>query len=224
MAISDWPKDEQPREKLLEKGASSLSDAELLAIFLRTGGKGISAVELARQLLQNFGGIRQLLEASETDFCAGLGLGRAKYAQLQAVLEMNRRHLAQKMRHGSVMDNPNCVSDYLITQLRHLKREVFACLLLDNKHRVLGFEILFQGSINSAAVHPREVVKTALAYNAAAIILAHNHPSGVAEPSMADRQITERLSNALALIDVNVIDHIIIGSAAPVSFAQRGLL
>lgn len=224
MAISDWPKDEQPREKLLEKGASSLSDAELLAIFLRTGVKGISAVELARQLLQNFGGIRQLLEASETDFCAGLGLGRAKYAQLQAVLEMNRRHLAQKMRHGSVMDNPNCVSDYLITQLRHLKREVFACLLLDNKHRVLGFEILFQGSINSAAVHPREVVKTALAYNAAAIILAHNHPSGVAEPSMADRQITERLSNALALIDVNVIDHIIIGSAAPVSFAQRGLL
>ena len=224
MAISDWPKDEQPREKLLEKGASSLSDAELLAIFLRTGVKGISAVELARQLLQNFGGIRELLEASETDFCAGLGLGRAKYAQLQAVLEMNRRHLAQKMRHGSVMDNPNCVSDYLITQLRHLKREVFACLLLDNKHRVLGFEILFQGSINSAAVHPREVVKTALAYNAAAIILAHNHPSGVAEPSMADRQITERLSNALALIDVNVIDHIIIGSSAPVSFAQRGLL
>ncbi|NQZ32308.1 MAG: DNA repair protein RadC [Oceanospirillaceae bacterium] len=224
MAIPDWPVNERPREKLLAQGAAALSDAELLAIFLRTGVKGVSAVELARHLLQNFGGLRALLEASESSFCSGKGLGAAKYAQLQAVLEMNRRHLAAQLQQGSVMDNPNCVSDYLISQLRHLKREVFACLFLDNKHCVLGFEVLFQGSINSASVHPREVVKTALSYNAAAVILAHNHPSGVAEPSLADKQITERLSKALELIEVNVIDHIIIGSSAPVSFAQRGLL
>jgi len=224
MAITDWPINERPREKLLMQGAASLSDAELLAIFLRTGVHGSSAVELARSLLQSFGGLRQLLEASEVSFCAAKGLGPAKYSQLQAVLEMNRRHLAQELEQGSVMDNPGSVSEYLISQLRHLKREVFACLLLDNKHCVLGFEILFQGSISSAQVHPREVLKTALSYNAAAIILAHNHPSGIAEPSMADRQITERLINALALIEVNVIDHIIIGSATPVSFAERGLL
>jgi len=224
MAITDWPVNERPREKLLMQGAASLSDAELLAIFLRTGVHGCSAVELARNLLQSFGGLRQLLEANQSSFCSAKGLGPAKFTQLQAVLEMNRRHLAQELEQGSVMDNPGSVSEYLISQLRHLKREVFACLLLDNKHCVLGFEILFQGSISSAQVHPREVVKTALSYNAAAIILAHNHPSGIAEPSMADRQITERLTNALALIEVNVIDHIIIGSSAPVSFAERGLL
>jgi len=224
MAITDWPAAERPREKLLAQGAESLSDAELLAIFLRTGVKGVSAVQLARELLQSFGGLRQLFEASETRFCMAKGLGPAKFSQLQAVLEMNRRHLAQVLEQGCIMDNPGSVSEYLISQLRHLKREVFACLLLDNKHCVLGFEVLFQGSISSASVHPREVVKTALSYNAAAVILAHNHPSGVAEPSMADRQITERLTTALALIEVNVIDHIIIGSAAPVSFAERGLL
>ncbi len=224
MSITDWPKQERPREKLLSKGAQALSDAELLAIFLRTGVKGLSAVDLARQLLSSFGGLRQLFEADQEAFCKGRGLGEAKFAQLQAVLEMNRRYLGHMLAQGSVMDNPETVQQYLIAQLRHQSREVFACLFLDNKHAVLGFEILFRGSINSAAVHPREVLKKALAYNAAAVIFSHNHPSGIAEPSMADQQITEQLSKALALIEVKVLDHIIIGAGTPVSFASRGLL
>ncbi|MEH6446294.1 MAG: DNA repair protein RadC [Oceanospirillaceae bacterium] len=224
MAITDWPAQERPREKLLMQGSQSLSDAELLAIFLRTGIKGMSAVDMARKLLNDFGGLRQLFEASEEEFCASKGLGVAKYTHLQAVLEMNRRYLREALQQGSVMDNPNTVREYLIAQLRHQKREVFCCLFLDNKHCVLGFDTLFKGSINSASVHPREVVKAALLYNAAAVILAHNHPSGVAEPSVADQQITAQLVKALALIDITVIDHIIIGSTAPVSFAERGLL
>ncbi|MFT5708629.1 MAG: DNA repair protein RadC [Oceanospirillaceae bacterium] len=172
MAITDWPAQERPREKLLMQGSQSLSDAELLAIFLRTGIKGMSAVDVARKLLKDFGGLRQLFEASESEFCASKGLGVAKYAHLQAVLEMNRRYLGQALEQGSIMDNPNTVREYLIAQLRHQKREVFCCLFLDNKHGVLGFETLFKGSINSASVHPREIVKAALSYNAAAIILA----------------------------------------------------
>lgn len=224
MSIVNWPKQEQPREKLLIKGANALSDAELLAIFLRTGVKGLSAVDLARQLLTSFGGIRQLLEANQQQFCQNRGLGLAKYAQLQATLEMSRRHLGQELERGCLMDSPNTVRQYLISQLRHRQREVFACLFLDNKHSVLGFEVLFKGSINSASVHPREVVKAALSYNAAAVIFSHNHPSGVAEPSMADKEITRRLIQALALVDISVIDHIIIGASEPVSFAERGLL
>lgn len=224
MSINDWPISERPREKLLLKGAQSLSDSELLAIFLRTGTKGLSAVDIARQLLSSYGGLRQLFESTEAEFCSGTGLGPAKYALLQAVLEMNRRHLGQQLEQGSTMDSPHTVQQYLISQLRHHQREVFACLFLDTKHSVLGFEILFKGSINCAQIHPREVVKSALSYNAAAVIFSHNHPSGIAEPSMADKQITERLSAALALVDVAVIDHIIIGNAEPVSFAERGLL
>ncbi|OUS39307.1 hypothetical protein A9R01_01895 ['Osedax' symbiont bacterium Rs2_46_30_T18] len=224
MSINDWPASERPREKLLAKGAQALSDAELLAIFLRTGTKGVSAVDLARQLLSSYGGLRQLLESSQTQFCSGSGLGPAKYALLQAVLEMNRRHLSQLLEQGSIMDSPHTVQQYLIAQLRHHQREVFACLYLDTKHSVLGFEILFKGSINCAQIHPREVVKSALSYNAAAVIFSHNHPSGIAEPSQADREITQRLTQALALVDVTVIDHIIIGNAEPVSFAERGLL
>lgn len=224
MAISDWPAEERPREKLLLQGPAALSDAELLAIFLRTGVKGVSAVDLARNLLQEFGGLRPLLESSQTEFCTAQGLGAAKYAQLQAVLEMGRRHLQALLEKGEQMSNPALVKHYLIAQLRHHQREVFACLFLDNRHRVLRFEPLFFGTINAASVYPREVVKRALACNAAAVILSHNHPSGVAEPSMADQQITERLAAALALVDVTVLDHIVVGDEHAVSFAERGLL
>lgn len=224
MSIANWPKQERPREKLLAKGAYALSDAELLAIFLRTGVKGVNAVELARQLLISFGGIRQLLESSQLQFCEQKGLGVAKYAQLQAVLEMNRRHLRQELERKCVMDSPATVREYLVTQLRHQQREMFGCLFLDNKHSLLSFDILFKGSINSASVYPREVVKAALSYNAAAVIFSHNHPSGIAEPSQADKDITQRLIQALALVDINVIDHIIVGAGQPVSFAERGLL
>ncbi|WP_136681648.1 DNA repair protein RadC [Neptunomonas sp. XY-337] len=224
MAISDWPAEERPREKLLLQGPAALSDAELLAIFLRTGVKGVSAVDLARNLLQEFGGLRPLLESSQTEFCTAQGLGAAKYAQLQAVLEMGRRHLQALLEKGEQMSNPALVKHYLTAQLRHHKREVFACLFLDNRHRVLRFEPLFFGTINAASVYPREVVKRALACNAAAVILSHNHPSGVAEPSMADQQITERLAAALALVDVTVLDHIVVGDEHAVSFAERGLL
>lgn len=224
MAITDWPASERPREKLLEKGAGALSDAELLAIFLRTGVKGKSAVDLARELLSRFGGLRPLLEASEEQFCAALGLGTAKYVQLQAVMEMARRHLEAQLARGSALENPRAVRQYLAAQLRHESREVFACLLLDNRHRVIGYHALFYGTINAASVYPREVVALALEQGAAALILAHNHPSGVAEPSLADRQITERLVQALALVDVRVLDHLVIGDGESISFAEQGWL
>ncbi|GAB2514439.1 JAB domain-containing protein [Microbulbifer agarilyticus] len=200
MAITDWPAAERPREKLLAKGAAALSDAELLAIFLRTGLPGVSAVDLARQLLSDFGGLRPLLEAERKAFCAGKGLGDAKFVQLQAV------------------------RDYLSAQLRHRTREVFCCLFLDSQHRVIAFDELFEGTLNAASVYPREVVQAALARGAAAVILAHNHPSGVSEPSQADIHITGRLKDALALVDVRVLDHLIVGEGAGCSFAERGLL
>ncbi|TCK06183.1 RadC family protein [Marinobacterium mangrovicola] len=224
MAITDWPADERPREKLLARGAEALSDAELLAIFLRTGVKGKSAVDLARELLTTFGGLRPLIESSREQFCAALGLGDAKYVQLQAVMEMSRRHLEAQLQRGSALESPQAVRRYLSAQLRHENREVFACLLLDNRHRVIRFEPLFFGTINAASVYPREVVSLALRHQAAALILAHNHPSGVAEPSQADRQITDRLIDALALVDVRVLDHLVIGDGESVSFAERGWL
>lgn len=224
MSISHWPEAERPREKLLLQGATALSDAELLAIFLRTGVKGKSAVDLARDLLITFGSLRALLESDQKAFCAAHGLGPAKYVQLQAVLEMSRRHLQASIEKGDAMERPEQVKNYLVSQLRHYQREVFACLFLDNKHRVLKYEPLFFGTINAAAVYPREVVAKALEYNAAAVILAHNHPSGVAEPSMADQHITERLKNALEMIEVRVLDHMIVGDLETVSFAERGLL
>lgn len=182
MSIRDWPEAERPREKLLEQGAAALSDAELLAIFLRTGVTGCSAVELSRRLLSEFGGLRALLEADLASFCGHLGLGVAKYAQLQAVLEMGRRHLAERLRRDSILESPQAVRDYLKARLRHEQHEVFACLFLDTRHRVLAFEVLFQGSIDGASVYPRQVVKRTLAHNAAALILTHNHPSGDARP------------------------------------------
>ncbi|HBO3387631.1 TPA: DNA repair protein RadC [Pseudomonas aeruginosa] len=224
MSIRDWPEAERPREKLLEQGAAALSDAELLAIFLRTGVTGCSAVELSRRLLSEFGGLRALLEADLASFCGHLGLGVAKYAQLQAVLEMGRRHLAERLRRDSILESPQAVRDYLKARLRHEQHEVFACLFLDTRHRVLAFEVLFQGSIDGASVYPRQVVKRILAHNAAALILTHNHPSGDARPSLADRQLTARLKEALALIDVRVLDHFIIGDGEPLSLAEYGWL
>ncbi|RJG12883.1 JAB domain-containing protein [Pseudomonas cavernicola] len=224
MSIRDWPAAERPREKLLGQGAATLTDAELLAIFLRTGVTGKSAVDLARHLLDSFGGLRSLLEADQVSFSQHLGLGPAKFAQLQAVLEMARRHLAERLRRDSALESPQAVRDYLKTLLRHEPHEVFGCLFLDSKHRVLAFEALFQGSIDSASVYPRQVVKRALAHNAAALILCHNHPSGVAEPSQADRVLTQRLKEALALVDVRVLDHFIVGDGEPLSMAEYGWL
>lgn len=224
MSIRNWPAEERPRERLLEHGASSLTDAQLLAIFLRTGVAGRSAVDLARVLLNEFGGLRALLEADLRSFSSHPGLGPAKYAQLQAVLEMSRRHLAEHLRNDSVLESPAAVREYLVAQLRHEKHEVFGCLFLDSKHRVLAYEALFQGTIDSASVYPRQVVKRALAHNAAALILCHNHPSGVAEPSQADRVLTLRLKEALSLIDVQVLDHFIIGEGLPVSMVEHGLM
>jgi len=223
MSITDWPADERPREKLLQRGSQALSDAELLAIFLRTGIKGKSAVDLARDLLNDFGSLRALLCADQIEFCQHAGLGPAKFAQLQAVLEMANRHLYEQLERGSALENPNATKDYLASQLRAYQHEVFAGLFLDNRHRVLQFEELFTGTIDGASVYPREVVKKAMSYNAAAVIFAHNHPSGVSEPSQADRHITQRLSEALALIDVRVLDHIIVGDEL-ISFAERGYL
>lgn len=224
MAIKDWPADDRPREKLLRTGAEALSDAELLAIFLRTGVKGISAVDLARQLLSEFGSLRRLLEADETMFCSGHGLGQAKFVQLQAVLEMSRRHLESTLTRGEAFTDCTLTKNYLKQRLRAYPHEVFACLFLDNQHRMITFEELFRGTIDGASVYPREVVKHALQHNAAAVILAHNHPSGVAEPSQADIHITRRIKAALDLVDIRVLDHIIVGDDEPTSLAQRGEL
>jgi DNA repair protein RadC len=222
MSIKDWPATERPREKLLAMGSASLSDAELLAIFLRTGVTGKSAVDLARHLLTQFGGLRALLAADREHFSEALGLGPAKYAQLQAVLEMGRRHLAENLVRESALAGPRAVREYLKSMLRHEPHEVFGCLFLDSKHQVLVFEKLFTGSINSATVYPRQVVKRALAHNAAAVILCHNHPSGVSQPSQADRELTHRLKQALGLIEVEVLDHIIIGEGEPLSMVEYG--
>lgn len=223
MAITDWPAEERPREKLLKKGAKSLSDAELLAIFLRTGVKGKSAVDMAVDLLDFHGSLRTLLAANKQDFCQSKGLGEAKFVQLQAVVEMSRRFFAEKLRRGDELTSAVMVKDFLKSKLRDYHHEVFACIFLDNRHRVIQYEELFTGTIDSASVYPREVVKKVLEHNASAIILAHNHPSGIAEPSQADQQITERLKQALALIDVRVLDHFIIGDTI-VSFTERGIL
>lgn len=224
MAITDWPVAERPREKLLSRGPQALSDAELLAIFLRTGCAGKSAVDLSRELITRFGGLRPLLEASQEEFCQALGLGVAKFSQLQAVMEMARRHLSESLQRGDLLNSAETARQYVRAQLRHRQQEVFAVLFLDNQHRLLAFKELFYGTIDGASVYPREVVKQALAQNAAAVILAHNHPSGVAEPSQADMRLTERLQAALELIDVRLLDHFVVGDTEIVSFAQHGLL
>ncbi len=224
MTIKDWPEDERPREKLLERGAGALADAELLAIFLRTGIPGKSAVDLARDLLDEFGGLAGLLAADQRRFCEGKGLGAAKFAQLQAVLELSRRYLMTRINDQDVLTSPEATRNYLKMRLYGSPHEIFACLFLDNRHRIIRFEELFRGTIDGASVHPREVLRRVLDTNAAAVIFAHNHPSGVAEPSQADLRITQRLKTLLELVDVRVLDHIIVGDGDGVSFAERGLL
>lgn len=224
MAITDWPEGERPREKLLQRGAPALSDAELLAIFLRVGVKGKSAVELARDLLAHFGSLTRLFHASLGEFAAFPGMGPAKYAQVQAVSEMARRALSEEMVQGDALNSPGAVRDYLRLHLGGLGHEVFMALFLDAQNRVLAREDLFRGTLTQTSVYPREVVKRALAHNAAGIILAHNHPSGVAEPSQADRWLTDQLKCALGLVDVKVLDHFIVAGSRGVSFAERGWL
>ncbi|MDE1922292.1 MAG: DNA repair protein RadC [Gammaproteobacteria bacterium] len=224
MAITDWPADERPREKLLARGAESLSDAELLAILLRTGTRGCSAVDLARSVLKNFSSLRQLIAADRARFCAQSGLGLARYAELQAAIEIARRQLTEALRCGPLLASPHATRDFLCARLRDLEHEVFCCLYLDNRHRLIHFEPLFRGTIDGASVHPREIVKQALHWNSAAVIVAHNHPSGVPEPSQADEWVTQRIKDALALVDIRLIDHIVVGDGASVSLAERGLL
>lgn len=224
MAIRDWPSAERPREKLLERGASALSDAELLAILLRNGTVGRSALDLARAVLAHFGSLRRLVAADRARFCAEPGLGLARYAEIQAAAEISRRQLSEPLRVGPLLGSPQATRDYLSARLRHLEHEVFCCLYLDKRHRLMHCEELFRGTIDGASVHPREIVKLALQRNAAAVIVAHNHPSGVAEPSQADELITQRVKEALGVVDIRLLDHIIVGDGACVSLAERGLL
>ena len=224
MPISDWPEQERPREKLLQRGAAALSDAELLAIFLRTGTKGSTAIDLAYQLLDEFTSLRQLFSASLENFTCVPGLGPVKYVQLQAVLELSKRYLDETIKRQCALSCPDDTRKYFKSQLRDRSYEVFAAVFLDNRHQVICFEELFKGTIDGASVYPREVVKKALQHNAAALIVAHNHPSGVAEPSQADEHITARLKQALELVDIRLLDHLIVGDGEIVSLAERGVV
>ncbi|MEO8777389.1 MAG: DNA repair protein RadC [Rhodanobacter sp.] len=223
MSIRDWPAGERPRERLLARGSAALSDAELLAVLLGSGSRGKDAIALGRELLTNAGGLSALLGHPEQQIRAG-GLGPAKRARIAAALELARRCLAEQLQEKPSLGNPRDSGDYLRARLRHLPYEVFGCLYLDNRHRVLAFEELFRGTVDGASVHPREVVRACLQHNACAVIFAHNHPSGVAEPSAADRAITHELRDALQLVGVRVLDHLVIGSGEPVSMAARGLI
>lgn len=224
MAITDWPQGERPREKLLAQGPQALSDAELLAIFLRVGVVGKSAVDLARDLLTTFSSLNGIFQASRTALTAVHGLGDSKYVQIQAVFEMARRALGEEMQQRDALTSPQQVRDYLCLKLGGQTREVFAVLFLDAQNRVIAQEDLFTGTLTQTSVYPREVVKRALHHNAAAVILAHNHPSGVAEPSRADEVLTMALKEALGLVDVRVLDHFIVAGNRALSFAERGLL
>jgi DNA repair protein RadC len=224
MSIKHWPARERPRERLLDNGAATLSDAELLAIILGTGVKGRSSLDLARDLLEKFGSLTRLFTSPVDEFCQHEGLGLAKYVQMQAMQELSQRHMREELEERDVMSSSELTREYLRARMRHYPHEVFACLYLDNQHRVVRFEELFTGTIDGAAVYPREVVKRCLHNNAAAVIFAHNHPSGIAEPSHADVAITQRLKSALGTIDVRVLDHIIVGSKEVVSLAERGIV
>jgi len=224
MAICDWPRLERPREKLVELGAHALSDAELLALLFGSGTRGSSAVDVARELLAQFGSLRELLRADHASCLGRRGLGLARYCMLQAALELARRHYRETLSIGPALSAPEAARAFLLAQLRDRPYEVFCCLHLDSRHRLIAFDEMFKGTIDGASVHPREVVRQTIARNSAAVILAHNHPSGVAEPSQADELITQRLRDALALVDVRVLDHIIVGDGRCLSFAERGLI
>jgi DNA repair protein RadC len=223
MRIADWPATERPRERLLALGPEALSDAELIALFLRTGVRGKSALELARDLLSRCGGLSQLLGRGRIP--DGIkGLGPAKKAELSAVLELARRALKEQLRADSVLGSPGAVRDYLRLRIGTLEHEVFLAMLLDSQHRVLKCVELFRGTLTQTSVYPREVVKAALAANAAAVVFAHNHPSGVAQPSQADELLTRQLKEALSLVEIKVLDHFIVAGNQCLSFAERGLL
>jgi DNA repair protein RadC len=222
MHIRDWPRDERPREKLLQRGAGSLSDAELLAIFLGSGLPGMDAVATARRLLAAHGPLRRLLELSPAALARLPGLGPARACALSAALELGQRHLAAGLERGEALTDPASAGRYFAGRLRGLPHEVFAALFLDTRHRAVAFEELFRGTVDGAEVHPREVVRRALAHNAAAVMVGHNHPSGNPEPSAADRAVTARLKQSLSLVDVRLLDHFVIGDGAPVSLAARG--
>ncbi len=224
MPIKDWPFSERPREKLLAKGPQALSDAELLAIFIRSGIKGQTALDVARRALMEFGSLRGLLDSERGQFCRLPGLGTAKFAEFRASLELGRRYLESRLQRGELLASPGDTRRFLELRLKGYPQEVFACLFLDNRHRLICFEEMFRGTIDGASVHPREVVRRALSHNAAAIIVTHNHPSGVAEPSRADRALTRRLQEAAALVDVRLLDHVVVGDGETVSFAERGWL
>lgn len=224
MSITHWPPFERPREKLLLFGAKNLSDAELLAIFVNTGIRGKTALDIARELLISFNGLKKLLQGYPHDIYRQPGLGKAKYALLQAALELGRRFLDSDIQIGKVLNDSRLTRRFLSHQLKNYPHEVFACLFLDNHNRVLRFEELFHGTINEASIYPREVVKRALGHNAAKVIFAHNHPSGNPTPSDADQKMTALLKEALALIDVQVVDHLVIGHNETISFAEHGLL
>jgi DNA repair protein RadC len=224
MTIRDWPDAERPREKLLAHGAQLLSDAELLAVLLGAGTRGRSAVELARTLIGQFGTLRNLLTADARRSLAQSGIGPARYAILQAAVELARRHFREALRLGPALAEPEATRNFLVAQLRDRPYEVFCCLYLDSRNRLIAFEELFRGTIDRAGVHPREVLRQVLLHNAAAVMFAHNHPSGILEPSQADELITRRLKEALALMDVRVLDHFIIGDGVCYSFSEHGLL
>lgn len=224
MAITDWPEERRPREKLLSKGAQNLTDAELLAIFLRTGVRGFSAVDLAEKLIEQFGSVSALLDASHDEFSSGHGLGTAKYAQLQAVMELASRHFCEQIRYGDALSDTRSVKRYLSAQIKNPSRELFHVLFLDTQNRLIVGETLSMGTLGAATVYPREVLKRVLTLNANAVILAHNHPSGVTEPSSADLTITEQIREALDLIDVRLLDHMIVGDSGVLSFAEQGLI
>ena len=224
MSITQWPEHERPRERLLAQGAAALSDAELLAIFLRVGMKGKSAVDLARELVNKFGSLNGLFSASEAQLCAVNGIGEAKYVQLQAVLEMAKRALAEQMKTADALSSPQAVRDYLKLTLARLPHEVFVAVFLTAQNRVIAVEELFRGTLTQTSVYPREIVKRSLAHNAASVIFAHNHPSGEAAPSQADRALTSALADALALVDIRVLDHFIVAPGASLSFAEQGIL
>jgi DNA repair protein RadC len=222
MAITDWPEDQRPRERLLKLGAAALSDAELLAVFIRIGVSGKSAVDLGRDLLLRFGSLRQLFAAQLPEFTAVPGFGPAKYAQLQAVLELAYRALGEELKAGTVLNSVDSVRRYLQLLLGQKSHETFAALFLDVKNRLLATEELFHGTLTHASVYPREVVKAALAHNAASVIFAHNHPSGCSEPSPADYALTATLKQSLALVEVRVLDHFVIAGSDTYSFAEHG--
>ena len=224
MAIKDWPEGERPRERLVAHGAQALSDAELIAVILGTGTAGRSALDLGREALARFGGLSGLLASGPDQLGRVDGLGPAKSAQLQAVLELARRSLREQMRQSPALSSPDTVRDYLRMTLAHREHEVFIALFLDAQNRLLAADELFRGTLAQTSVYPREVVKRALAINAGAVIFAHNHPSGVAEPSRSDELLTASLKQALALVDVRVLDHLIVAGNSTVSFAERGLL